>query len=165
MHRLLLVLCLLQTGCINFRWEDQRVGTPEPVEKANALQVGKTTLAETLARLGPPDLLLKRTDVNRAYYTYWESDYFKLVVRISVPAVRNISVDVFSMTWGDEELHYARLDFDRNGILVEMHIDKLIYDHNSQAYAVDNAVVGNFLENKARALEALETQEEDDEEE
>ena len=153
-----------QAGCLNFRWEDRRVGTPEPVEKAKALQVGKTTLTETLARLGPPDLLLKRTDVNRTYYTYWESDYFKLVVRINVPAARSVAVDVFIMTWGDEALQYARLDFDRNGILVGMDIDKLVWDHNSQAYAVDNAVVGNFLENTARALEARETQEEDDEE-
>lgn len=149
---LLPLLCALP-GCVGLVFEREKDGTPRPVIEAKRLEPGRSSLREVLGRLGPPDLLLRAGEVDRAYYFSWDSDYFKLVVSIALPfTARNLSLDVFTLAVGSEELRLARLEFDRAGTLRDVQCVDFTSSSGGESVGVDNRVVERFLEDRSRAL-------------
>lgn len=157
-----LLLCTLP-GCVGLAFEREKEGTPRPVVDARRLEAGKAALREVLERLGPPDLILRVGDVDRAYYVSWDSDYFKLIVSVSLPFTsRNLSWDIFILASGSEELRLARLDFDRGGTLKDVQCVDFTTSSNGESFAVDNRIVANFIEDRQRALGLLEDDDDDE---
>lgn len=154
MSRLLpLLFCLLPVGCIGLDIERQIIGSVDAVHEAKKLEKGKVTLSEAITRLGPPDLLLQTGKVDRLYYTYWDSEYYKFIVELDLSLGNGgFSWDIFIVTWGGEDLHIARLDFDRKGVLIRRDVTKWEFTTGGEYAAIDNTIVSNFLEDRARAL-------------
>jgi hypothetical protein len=151
------------SGCLNVSWEARKTGSPAGVLASVQLEPGRTTLPETLALLGPPDLLLRDGPIDRLYYVAWESDYVKLIFSAPVgPSQR--SVDAFIMAFGSEELRMARLEFDRAGILRYLQRGDFGLSRDGQSVALDNRIVENFLEDRERALTLMEPDDDDDDE-
>jgi hypothetical protein len=116
-----------------------------------------------LKLLGPPELLLRVGDVDRVYYVAWESIYFKLAVSAAIPlASRSVSTDAFILGVGTEELRLARLEFDRAGVLRDLQRGDFTLSSDGAYVAIDNRVVENFFEDRARALSFREDDEDDD---
>jgi hypothetical protein len=150
-------------GCIGFRFQSERVGTARPVAEARGLEPGKTTLPEVLERLGPPDLILRAGDVDRAYYVAWDSDYFKLVLQVGIPVgSRNLSWDAFILAIGSEDFQLARLEFDRAGVLRSLQAGSFETSRSGEYFALDNRIVENFIEDRRRALELVESDDDDE---
>ncbi|HLF93947.1 MAG TPA: hypothetical protein VJB14_10830 [Planctomycetota bacterium] len=158
---LFLLLPFPLAGCVGVMVERSRDGTPRPVVDARRLEPGRTTLRETLERLGPPDLLLRVGEVDRAYYVSWDSDYAKLVVSATLP-FRNFSWDVFILSIGSEELRMARLDFGRGGVLRDLQAVDIETHNHGESFALDNRIVERFLEDRARALGLSESDDDDE---
>lgn len=158
------LLLLLLPGC-RLIFERERVGQREPVWQATHLEMGKSTLAETLARLGSPSLILKRGKWTRVYYTYWDNDFFRLIIRGAVPVGGGLrQVDALNMALGEESLELARLDFDERGVLaLPPQVGVMPLSGAAYYVAIDSRLVSMFLEDRARALYVSE--EEEDEEE
>jgi hypothetical protein len=165
-HRVLFPVLLLLcsgAGCIGVNFERVRDGLPGTVRRTSTLVPGKTTLSETLTQLGPPDLLLRAGTVDRAYYSAFDSDYFKLIIQASIPAPgRSFSWDVFIQTLGFEDLHLARLEFDPGGTLRDVQSTIFKHSRNGRYFAIDNRIVSQYLEDKRRML-ALADDDDDEE--
>ena len=154
---------LTLAGCLHVDWESRRDGTPVPVVDAVRLSPGKTTMKETLERLGPPTLALRAGDVDRFYYVSWDTSRAKFDLSAPLPVTsRGMSVDVFILSLGAEELRLARLDFDRAGVLKLLQAVDYAASNNNQSFALDDRIVTNFLEDRARTLGIVER--DDDEE-
>ena len=158
---LALVAPLFCTGCVGFMIDRSRDGLPRPVVDARLLETGRSTLTETLARLGPPDVILRVGRVNRAYYVSWDSDYYKFMISATLP-FRNFSWDVFILSLGSEEFRMARLEFDRAGVLRDLQWVDFESSSRGQSFALDNRIVENFLEDRARALGLVEADDDDE---
>jgi hypothetical protein len=156
---LLPLLLLGVAGCVGFRYERRIVGTARPVVEARRLETGKTTFRETLARLGPPDLLLRVGHVDRAYWMAWDGDSFKFDVALSL---RNVSWDAFILGLGSEDLRMARLEFDRQGVLLTAQIADFESSRAGQYIAIDDRIVSTFMEDRERFLHLLETDDDDE---
>ncbi|MEN8149742.1 MAG: hypothetical protein ABFS86_07950 [Planctomycetota bacterium] len=152
--RTLFALALLFAGgCVGFTFERSKDGVPEPVEDAKALVPGETTLADALAALGPPDLVLRTWNRDRCYWVCWDSDYFKFRVALWYPGVEQAaSRDLFILTDGDESLRFARLDFDEEGVLRETAHVETPLDRSGEYGMIEDAIVSNYLEDRERAL-------------
>ncbi len=161
MRLLLLLLPFPLVGCVGVMVERSRDGTPRPVVGARQLEPGRSTFRETLERLGPPDLLLRVGEVDRAYYVSWDSDYTKLVVSATLP-FRNFSWDIFILSFGSEELRMARLEFGRGGILRDLQTVDIETSNHGQSFALDNRIVERFLEDRARALGLMDDDDDDE---
>jgi hypothetical protein len=158
-----LLLALASAGCVGFTYERIRDGSPAQVLSTSKLEPGKTTLLETIRRAGPPDLMLRAGHIDRVYYSAWDSDYFKFIVQGAIPGPgRTFSWDVFVQTLGYEDLHLARLEFGRDGVLLDVQSTILKQSRNGRYFALDNRIVSNYLEDKSRAL-ALADMDDDDE--
>jgi hypothetical protein len=158
-----LLLPLALAGCLHVRWESRKEGLPRAVVEAARLKPGTSTMKETLDRLGPPDLALRAGDVDRFYYVSWDTSYAKFDVSAPIPVTsRGVSLDVFILSLGAEDLRLARLDFDRQGRLKVLQVGDFGASNNGQYFILDNRVVENFLEDRARALGIVEN--DDDEE-
>ncbi len=163
MGRLIPASFLLLGGCVGFAYESSRVGTPAPVLEARLLEPGRTTLKEALERLGPPDLILRAGMVDRAYWTSWSSSYFKFVLSGEVPLTRGgLSWDGLILSLGSEDLRMARLEFGKGGVLRDVQLLDLQTSRDGESVALDNRIVENFLEDRGRALHALETDDDDE---
>ena len=163
MRGLLLLLFLLPAGCIGFTLEHTKIGVVDPVLEARKLEEGKSTLAETLVRLGPPDLLLRAGDVNRAYYGFWDSEYLKFIAKFEIPLLfRTISWDFFIVALGTEWIRLARLDFDGSGVLRERHMISSRSGRSGEFAGLDNSLVSMFLEDRERALQVEEVDDDDE---
>lgn len=150
-------------GCVSFSLEGSRDNLPRAMGKIHRLQVGQSTLRDSLERLGPPDLILRVGEVDRLYYVSWDSLNFKFSVSLPIPFPgRSMSTDAFILGMGSEDLRLARLEFDRKGILRVVQTGDFASSAQGQYFAIDNRVVETFLEDRARALMAVE--EDDDEE-
>lgn len=154
---------LLLAGCVGFAYESAKVGTPAPVLEARRLEPGRTTLKEAFERLGPPDLLLRAGAVDRAYWTSWGSSWFKFVLSGEIPLTRGgVSWDAFILSLGSEDLRMARLEFGRDGVLRDLQLLDLETSRDGQSVALDNRIVENFLEDRTRALRALDPDNDDE---
>lgn len=157
------LISLACTGCIHFKLERVRDGSPEQVLKSARLLPGKTTLHQTIVQAGPPDVMLRAGHVDRLYYTAWDSDYFKFVISAELPVSRATSADVYTQTLGWEDLHLARLEFDREGVLRDVQTAVFKQSRNGRHFLpVKDAVWSQYLEDKTRAL-ALSEMDDDDE--
>ena len=56
----------------------------------------------------------------------------------------------------------ARLEFDRGGVLRDLQFVDLESSNHGQSFALDNRIVENFLEDRARALGLKEDDDEDE---
>lgn len=158
-----LLLALPLAGCLHAKWDGLREGSPQAVVDARRLAPGKSTLKEALELLGPPDLALRAGPVDRFYYVSWDTSFLKFEVSAPVPLPsRSVSWDVFILSLGAEELRLARLDFDRAGVLRVLQAGNFESTNNGQYFVLDNRLVSNFLEDRARALHI--TEKDDDEE-
>ncbi len=158
---LLFAVLLAMPGCLSVDWESDKIGTPRPVLDAHRLEPGRSTLRDTLALLGPPDLILRVGEVDRAYYVCWDSDYIKVVLSAPLPLAGRRSLDAFILGFGSEELRMARLEFDRAGILRELQRLDTLVSRDGEYVAIDNRIVENFLEDRARALKIVENDDDD----
>jgi hypothetical protein len=161
---LLLVLIPGIGGCLSVNVDSQKTGFPGPVIESHRLEPGKSTLREAFALLGPPDLILRAGQVDRAYYICWESDYVKLVVSAPLPIPSRRSVDAFILAWGSEELRLARLEFDRAGILRDLQRLDTVISRDGEYVAMDNQIVENFIEDRDRVLRVVGNGGEDEDE-
>ena len=158
-----LLLVLPLAGCFHARWDGLREGSAQAVIDARRLAPGTSTMKEALALLGPPDLALRVGLVDRFYYVSWDTSYLKFEMSAPVPLpTRNVSADVFILSLGDEAMRMARLDFDRGGVLKVLQTGDFESTNNGQYFVLDNRIVSNFLEDRARALHIAEN--DDDEE-
>jgi hypothetical protein len=161
---LLLVLVPGVGGCLTVNVDSQKTGVSRPVIDSHRLELGKSTLREAFALLGPPDLILRAGEVDRAYYVCWESDYVKLVVSAPLPIPSRRSVDAFILAWGSEELRLARLEFDRAGILRDLQRLDTVVSRDGEYVVMDNTVVENFIEDRDRVLRVVGNGGEDEDE-
>ncbi len=159
MRRALLFLPLLLPGCVGLSYDRQRIGTPRPVVDARRLEPGKTTLPEALRRLGPPDLILRAGHVDRAYWVASDRDYLRLDVSLSL---RDFSWDAFILGLGDEDFRMARLEFDRAGLLRTLQVKDFESSRAGQYVAIDSRMVSQFLEDRERMLNLVETDDDDE---
>ncbi len=158
-----LVPVLLLAGCLHAQWDGLREGSAQAVVDARRLAPGRSTMKDALDLLGPPDLALRAGEVDRFYYVSWDTSFLKFEVSAPVPLPsRNVSWDVFILSLGAEELRLARLDFDRAGVLRVLQAGDFESSNNGQYFVLDNRLVSNFLEDRARALHI--TEKDDDEE-
>ncbi len=158
-----LLLVLPLAGCLHARWDGLREGSARAVVDARRLSPGKSTMKEALDLLGPPDLALRAGQVDRFYYVSWDTSFLKFELSAPVPLPsRSVSWDVFILSLGAEELRLARLDFDREGLLRVLQAGNFESSNNGQYFVLDNRLVSNFLEDRARALHI--TENDDDEE-
>jgi hypothetical protein len=156
-------LPLFASGCVSFSIEGGREGLPGAMVAIHRLVAGRSTLRETLERLGPPDLLLRAGEVDRLYYVSWDGLNFKVSVSAPVPFPgRSVSTDAFILGLGSEELRLARLEFDRQGILRTVQTGTFSSSSEGEYFAIDNRIVETFLEDRARALSM--TDDDDDDE-
>ncbi|MHC4861119.1 MAG: hypothetical protein ACYTDY_13620, partial [Planctomycetota bacterium] len=119
------------------------------------LEIGRATLPETLETLGPPDILLRTRDRDRADYLARDTDYFKVVISWGVPpGDNNWSKDFIVWDFGTENLKFARMDFDRRGVLRERQLIDEDFDQEGRYVLLENAAVEQFLEDRERALGA-----------
>ena len=119
-------------------------------------------MREVLSLLGPPDLILRVGEVDRAYYVAWSSDYVKLVASLPLPLGGRRSLDAFILGFGAEEPRLVRLEYDRAGILRDLQrLDSQI-SRDGEYMALDNRIVENFLEDRARALHIVENDDGDE---
>jgi hypothetical protein len=153
---------LLLSGCLSFVAEGRREGASRPVIDSWRLETGRSTLAQTLKLLGPPDVLLRVGDVDRVYYVAWDSIYFKLAFSASLPVGHSVSADAFILGVGSEELRLVRLEYDRAGILRDFQRGDFTLTNNGEYVAIDNRVVEAFLEDRARALSLREMDDDED---
>lgn len=157
------LLALSFAGCAGISIDHNVAGKVDPFYEAQKLEENKDTIAEVFQRLGPPDLILRARDVDRAYYTYWDSDYFKFVFKIEVPLFgRGFSYDVFVFSLGGEQLYLARLDFSPAGMLLQKHVAYYAFDRSGEYAGLDNTIVTNFLEDRNRALHILQQPDDDE---
>jgi hypothetical protein len=159
------LLPVLGGGCISLSLEGARDNNPHAMVRVHRLKSGSTTLREALDRLGPPDLILRVGEVDRLYYVSWDSLHFKLSVSVPVPVPgRSMSTDAFILGVGSEDLRLALLEFDRGGILRLVETGEFSSSQGGEYFAIDDRIVSNFLEDRARVL-AMVDEDEDDEDE
>jgi len=157
------LLPLAGAGCISISLEGSKEGLARTIVDVHRLETGKTTLREALARLGPPDLLLRTGEIDRLYYVSWDSFNFKLAISAPVPFPgRSVSSDAFILGLGSEELRLARLEFDRKGILRDLQTGSFGSSSHGEYVAIDNRVVETFLEDRTRALTMSDEDDDDD---
>jgi hypothetical protein len=160
------LLPLLGSGCISFSLDGSRDNLPSVMRKVHRLEAGRSTLREALERLGPPDLILRVGEVDRLYYASWDSISFKLSVSAPVPVPgRSMSTDVFILGVGSEELRLVRLEFDRKGILRAVQTGEFSSSTDGEYFVIDDRIVSNFIEDRARALTMNDVDEDDEDEE
>jgi hypothetical protein len=157
------MLPLAAAGCISFSIEGSKEGLARAIVDVHRLETGRSTLREALARLGPPDLLLRTGEVDRLYYVSWDGLNFKMAISAPVPFPgRSVSSDAFILGLGSEELRLARLEFDRKGILRDLQTGTFGSSSSGQYFAIDNRVVETFLEDRTRALAMSDEDDDDD---
>jgi hypothetical protein len=150
-------------GCVSLDFEGRRDGVPRVFNEVHHLEPGASTLADTLRRLGPPDLMLRVGPIDRLYYTSWDGFHFKVAVSAPVPLpARSVSTDAFILGLGSEDLRLARLEFDRRGILRLVQTGTFSNSTDGEYIALDNRVVENFLEDRSRALTLVDKDDDDD---
>lgn len=158
------LVCSMLCGCVSF--EREMTGDLTPIIRAREFQNREATLREVLARLGPPDLMLKAGEVNRAYYTYWEKGSLRLVVKVVIPGlVQGPALDIFVMSLGKETLWLTRFDFDPSGHLKAFTRDIVELGKSGYYGAIDNTVVTEYLEERDRILHVWHRAPDEDEEE
>ena len=158
---LLLALC----GCLVPSLDIGRHidGVPDAVDGAAELVEGTTTLPQTLTKLGPPSLLVRVLDVDRAYYVYFESRTIQFDLSAPIPFLKQTrSADAFYLSSVSGRVRMARLEFQK-GVLI--HRD--LIDHGTratgvvggavQSTAVDLALMDSYIQDRERArLEQVE---------
>jgi hypothetical protein len=159
---LALLLPLAATGCLSFSIDGSKDGLPRALLEVHRLEPGKSTLGDTLRRLGPPDLLLRVGDVDRLYYVAWDSLHFKFSVSAPLPLGRSVSTDAFILGLGSEDLRLARLEFDPAGILRDVQAGDFSSSSHGEYFAIDNRIVETFLEDRTRALALTDEDDDDD---
>lgn len=150
------------SGCINIAWESERTGTPAGVLAAHRLEPGRSTLRDTLERLGPPDLLLRAGLIDRAYYVAWDSGYVKLILSAPIPSAGKRSLDAFIVSFGSEDFRMVRLEFNNAGVLLDIQRGDFQLSSNGQSVALDNRIVETFMEDRARSLHIVEKDDDDE---
>jgi hypothetical protein len=158
--RLASALFLLLGGCLvpSVDFGRRIDGLPEAFELASGLEIGKTTLPETLARLGPPSLVLGLGDVDRAYYVCFDSTTIEFNLSVPVPFFRQGgAADMFYLSAIKGRVRMARLEFDRKGVLQRKDlIDHLSRAHGEAGGAIDRNLVGlavmeSYIQDRERA--------------
>jgi len=155
----LLVSVLFLTGCVIPSLDiGRRIdGSSDWIEGAAGLEEGKTTLPETLAKLGPPSVIVRVIDVDRLYYVSFESRTIEFTLSAPIPFARQgRSADAFYMSSVSGRVRMARLEF-QNGVL--LHRD--LIDHGSRATgvvggavnstAVSLALMDDYIQDRQRA--------------
>jgi hypothetical protein len=166
LSRPLLALLLIApslSGCISFALDGRREGLPRKMLEVQRLERNKTTMAEAIERLGPPDLVLRSGEIDRLYYVSWDSFAFKFSVSAPVPFIgRSASTDAYILGLGNEELQLARLEFDRRGLLTTIQAGGFASSNSGQYFIIDNRIVESFLEDRNRALLLVDNDDDDD---
>ena len=159
------LLPLLGTGCISFELEGARDNLPHAMIRVHRLKIGTSTLRDALEQVGPPDLILRVGEVDRLYYSCWDSLHFKLSISVPIPIPgRSMSTDAFILGVGSEDLRLVRLEFDRAGVLRLVQTGEFSSSQGGEYFAIDDRIVVNFLEDRAR-VHAMVEEDEDDEDE
>jgi hypothetical protein len=78
---------------------------------------------------------------------------------------RSMSTDAFILGLGSEDLRLVRLEFDRQGILRLKESGEFSSSLDGQYFAIDDRIVSNFIEDRARVLAMVEEDEDDEDEE
>ena len=160
------LLPLLGSGCLSFSLEGARDNRPHAMVRVHRLKIGTSTLRDALEQVGPPDLILRVGDVDRLYYSSWDSLHFKMSFSVPVPIPgRSMSTDAFVMGVGSEDLRLVRLEFDRAGILRLVQSGEFSSSQDGEYFAIDDRIVANFLEDRARVLAMVDEDEDDEDEE
>jgi hypothetical protein len=152
-------------GCVGLTYEREIDGSWAFTASSTGLEPGRTTLRDALGRLGPPELILRVGDKDRAYWAAWDADYLKFIVGLSVPiAGRSVSWDFYIHTWGGEDLYLVRMEFDRAGVLRDFQETTFIASRSGQYVSLDNRVVSTFIEDRDRMLRLVEEDDDDEDE-
>lgn len=110
---LLLSLLLLAQGCTVGRWY---VGSPLPADPHQALVVGRTLKAEVLARLGPPDRILRYRNGDAFIYRHDQRNSSEL--RIGTPPFIGFGgYQLFSWEKVQDKSDRLLVLFDREGVV------------------------------------------------
>lgn len=158
----LALAALSLSGCLSVSWEVEKAGSPQGVLAAFRLEPGRSTLRDTLALMGPPDLILQVGQINRLYYVAWGSDYVKLIVSAPIPIVGKRSLDAFIVGFGSEDMRMVRLEFDGTGMLRTLQRGDFQLSRNGESVAVDNRMLEGFIEDRGRTLLVVEKDEDDE---
>jgi hypothetical protein len=151
------------SGCLSFELEGRRDNLPRVLLQVRKLEVGRTTLREALEKLGPPDVLLRVSELDRLYYVSWDAIHFKFSISAPIPFPgRSASTDAFILGVGSEEFRLARLEFDRKGILRYIQTGDFSSTTHGEYFAIDNRIVETFLEDRARVLGMVPQDDDDD---
>lgn len=156
------LLFLPLAGCVSVSIEGSREGVVHATNRLHRLKEGTSTLKDALEKLGPPDVILRVGDVDRAYYVSWDSTNFKFSISAPLPLGRSVSTDAFILGLGSEELRLARLEFDRQGVLRSLQSCDFGASSHGEYFAIDNRIVETFLADRSRALGLMEDDEDDE---
>lgn len=105
-----LVLCLALAGCTLSR---QYIGSELPSDPSAVLFVGKSTKADALRELGPPERLLRQYDGDVFVYAFMRRNSSSFT--IEEPVITNLTI--FSWSKTQEKSDRLVLIFDRAGVL------------------------------------------------
>lgn len=107
------VLLPLVAGCTIRR---ATLGSPVRIEEASALVAGEATKAEVLARLGPPDGIVRQFDGD--IFVYRRVRRNTATFRISEPVVTNL--EIFEWTRSEQRHDSIVILFDPDGMVKQV---------------------------------------------
>lgn len=151
----LLAAALLSLSGCQLTFSRELEGQRTAPGAATRATLGKTTLAEALARYGAPDVIVQVGRRTRLYYAHFDSDLvgFSLSTIVSLPGT-GYSPTILTAGWGHEMLTLARLDFGEDDKLVQAHHRRVPVAKNDGSVAMEDRIVSNFYEDRERVLDA-----------
>jgi hypothetical protein len=105
-----LLVCLALAGCT---LERQYIGSPLPRDPVAVLEVGKSTKADALRELGPPERLVRQYDGDVFVYAFVRRNSSSFT--LGDPAFTNLTI--FSWSKTQEKSDRLVLTFDHDGRL------------------------------------------------
>ena len=158
-----LLLLPLVAGCLSVSYDRAREGTGREYVDSAKLEPGKHTLGNVLDILGPPQLILRAGEVDRAYYLSSDVEFWNIAIGIPFTVGGNdASADIFGLGLGSEEFLMVRLEFDRASILRDLQRARFESSHDGEAIGVDSRIVSLFLEDRTRSLRLREEDDDDE---
>lgn len=144
--------------CVSCSFSRERVSSVRPILQAERLEKGKCTLQGAFDRLGAPDLMARSGQVDRAYWISSERSRLTFHLR-----GREIGAN-HRFTFVSENLHMARLEFDRAGVLRDVHTRTFSFSRDAALLVVDDRVAEQIDADHRGILGLSEPDDEDDDE-